>query len=98
MAATTSGVISGDVEGTGWLVCGYPNEECDQLARRGGSVRGPHTSCYVFPSVPVATLVGLELVSIVAVNNGDGFVDELEDIPDTRARTVGSEDDRVTRR
>ena len=62
-----------------------------------GSVGSPSPLCCVFSPVLVA-VVGKEFALVVTLDVGDGAIDELQDIPDTRVRTARSEVDCRSRR
>lgn len=78
------------------LVCGCPNGEGDQSRCKGFR---QWLECHFLRfSFAVAAACGQELALVVTTDVGDGAINELENILNTRARDVRSEVDRSSRR
>lgn len=61
------------------------------------SVGGQSPRCCLF-SLALVVFVGQEFAPVVTLDVGDGAIDELEDISDTRVRTARSKVNRSSRR
>jgi hypothetical protein len=89
------GVISGDVEDSDVSFAGVRMGKV--ISRRGDSVGGSE-SLLLRLLLRSSSSSSQELVLIVTVNVGDGTIDELENLPNIRARHARSEADRPSRR
>ena len=92
--AVAFSVISDDVDDG--LVCRCPNGEGDQSRCQG--FRQWVRFHFLRFSFAVVAACGQKLVLVVTVGVGDGVINELENILNTRARDFRSEDDRASRR